>query len=108
YDSPIIVGAFSGLNRTYSPGPGGARSMSRQIGPALGIGPEFAHQLVLVRLRLAQLERRRLVIDQVLELGAEFLNRQPGRGRELGQLAGVVEVVAPDPDHVAARDAVAG
>src|SRR5262245_8326051 len=56
----------------------------------------------------SQLERGRLVLDQVLELLPELLEIEPGHGGVLGQLVSVLEVVAPQADHVAARDRVAG
>ena len=51
--------------------------------------------------------RRRLGRDQRLELVAELLQRHAGGRRELGELVRIVEVVAAEADHVAARDRVA-
>src|SRR5881296_827663 len=55
-----------------------------------------------------QHQRRRLLLDQILELPAELLHRHVGGGGEARQLVRIVEVVAPQPDHIAARDGVAG
>src|SRR5439155_1279843 len=52
--------------------------------------------------------RRRLFLDQIPELPAELLHRHVGGGGEARQLVRIVEVVAPQPDHIAARDGVAG
>ena len=52
-----------------------------------------------------QVERRWLVLDQVLELVAELLQGHPAGRRELRQLVSVLEVVAPETEHVAPRDA---
>src|SRR5439155_16081068 len=52
-------------------------------------------------------QRRRLLLDQTLELTAELLHRHVGGRGEARQLVRVVEVVAPQPNHVTARDGVA-
>src|SRR2546425_6143176 len=52
-------------------------------------------------------ERRRLFLDQTLELTAELLHRHVGGRGKARQLVRVLEIVAPQPDHVAARDGVA-
>src|SRR5437660_9222286 len=60
----------------------------------------------LARFRV-ELERRRLVLDQVLEFPPEGVDRHAGGGRELGELVRVVEVVATQPDHISPRDRIA-
>src|SRR5262245_22543332 len=45
-------------------------------------------------------QRRRLVLDQILELPAELFERKTGRRGELRQLVRILEVVAPQADHV--------
>ena len=51
--------------------------------------------------------RRRLVVDEILELLPELLQRQAGGGGELRELVRILEVVAAQANHVAARDRVA-
>src|SRR2546422_8199894 len=46
-------------------------------------------------------QRRRLFLDQIGEVAAELLHRHVRRRGEARQLVRVVEVVAPQPDHVA-------
>src|SRR4249919_14904 len=54
-----------------------------------------------------EVERRRLELDEVLELLPEVLKRQARRRRELRELFGILEVVSTQPDHVAPGDRVA-
>src|SRR5262249_38741443 len=49
-------------------------------------------------------ERRRLVADHVLELTSELLDRDADGGRHLGERVRILEIVAAQPDHVAAGD----
>src|SRR6185437_10356258 len=51
-------------------------------------------------------QRRRLLLYQIGELAAELLDRYVGGRGEARQLVRIVEVVAPQPDHVTARDGV--
>ena len=51
--------------------------------------------------------RGRFVANQVFELRPEVLQRHAAGRGQLGQLVRIVEVVALQPDHVAARDGVA-
>src|SRR3954451_1520708 len=50
--------------------------------------------------------RRRLVVDEILELPPEVLKREPRSGGELRELVRIVEVVATQANHVTPRDRV--
>ena len=51
-------------------------------------------------------ERRRLVVDEILELPAELLERNADSRGELRELVRILEIVTAQADHVAARDGV--
>src|SRR5512145_2606958 len=68
------------------------------------LGADGAVRRAFLGRRRHQVERRRLVPDQELELVPEFLQREMRDRRETGDLVRVLEVVAAQPDHVSPGD----